>query len=223
MLTQDELVNRVKSYDKNADTKALERAYAYAQEKHKEQTRESGEPFFTHPVEVASILTDYHFDTATIIAALLHDVVEDTSTTQKDIEQLFGGEVAALVDGVTKLSKIQTQTEHGNQAENFRKLVLATSKDIRVLIIKLADRLHNMRTLHFRKDPEKRLAVARETMDIYVPLAERIGMHQIKTELEDLAFAEINPEAHATICARLDALKAKQKDIIEKKRKRKKD
>ncbi|MBP5161070.1 MAG: bifunctional (p)ppGpp synthetase/guanosine-3',5'-bis(diphosphate) 3'-pyrophosphohydrolase, partial [Alphaproteobacteria bacterium] len=216
MLTQEELVKRVKSYDKHADTDALCRAYAFAEKKHSRQKRESGEPFFIHPVEVASILTDYHFDCATIMAALLHDVVEDTSATNKDIVKMFGEEVAALVDGVTKLSKIPTQTEHTKQAENFRKLVLATSKDIRVLVIKLADRLHNMRTLHFRKDPQKRLAVAHETMDIYVPLAERIGMHQMKTELENLAFSELNPEAYASICARLDQLKAKQQDIVAK-------
>ena len=216
MLTQEELVNRVKSYDKNADIAALRRAYDFAKEKHAAQQRESGEPFFTHPAEVASILIDYHFDCTTIIAALLHDVVEDTNTSDSDISKLFGEEVATLVDGVTKLSKIPTQTEHTKQAENFRKLVLAISKDIRVLIIKLADRLHNMRTLQFRKDPQKRLSVARETMDIYVPLAERIGIHQMKTELEDLAFAELNPEAHSSICARLDLLKSKQQNIIAK-------
>ena len=216
MLTQEELVNKVKSYDKHADIDALCRAYTFAEKQHSRQKRESGEPFFIHPTEVASILTDYHFDCATIMAALLHDVVEDTSATTKDITQMFGEEVSALVDGVTKLSQIPTQAEHTKQAENFRKLVLATSKDIRVLVIKLADRLHNMRTLHFRKDPQKRLSVARETMDIYVPLAERIGMHQMKTELENLAFAELNPEAYTTICAHLDELKAKQKDIIEK-------
>ena len=216
MLTQEELVNRVKSYDKNADIAALRRAYDFAKEKHASQQRESGQPFFTHPAEVASILIDYHFDCTTIIAALLHDVVEDTNTSDSDISKLFGKEVAALVDGVTKLSKIPTQTEHTKQAENFRKLVLAISKDIRVLIIKLADRLHNMRTLQFRKDPQKRLSVARETMDIYVPLAERIGIRQMKTELEDLAFAELNPEAHSSICARLDLLRSKQQNIISK-------
>ena len=216
MLTQEELVNRVKSYDKHVDTDTLKRAYIFAQTKHSQQKRESGEPFFTHPTEVASILIDYHFDSATIIAALLHDVVEDTGTSQEEITKMFGEEISGLVDGVTKLSKIPTQAEHTKQAENFRKLVLATSKDIRVLVIKLADRLHNMRTLHFRKDATKRLAVARETMDIYVPLAERIGMHQIKRELEDLAFEVINPEAHSSICTRLDMLKSKQSDIVEK-------
>lgn len=216
MLRQFELVERVKSYDPNADEDGLNRAYVFAVKMHGSQKRESGDPYFSHPVEVAGILTEYKLDYSTIITALLHDTMEDTAASHEDIEKLFGSQVASLVDGVTKLSKIQTQSEHNKQAENFRKLVLAMSEDIRVLLIKLADRLHNMRTLHFCKKEEKRLRIARETLDIYAPLAERLGMNKMKDELEDLAFSQLHPEAYQSIQSRLNFLREKGGDLIER-------
>ena len=214
MLRQFELVERVKSYDPNADEEGLNRAYVFAVKMHGSQKRESGDPYFSHPVEVAGILTEYKLDYATIVTALLHDTVEDTPASYQDIEKLFGKEVADLVEGVTKLSKIQTQSEHNRQAENFRKLVLAMSEDIRVLLIKLADRLHNMRTLHFCKKEEKRARIARETLDIYAPLAERLGMNKMKDELEDLAFKQLHPDAYESIKTRLDFLRQKGGNLI---------
>ena len=215
MLRQFELVERVKSYDPNADEDGLNRAYVFAVKMHGSQKRESGDPYFSHPVEVAGILTEYKLDYATIITALLHDTVEDTAASYEDIEKLFGKEVATLVEGVTKLSKIQAQSEHNKQAENFRKLVLAMSEDIRVLLIKLADRLHNMRTLQYCKE-EKRLRIARETLDIYAPLAERLGMNKMKDELEDLAFQYLHPDAYQSIQTRLNFLREKGGDLIPK-------
>ena len=214
MLRQFELVERVKSYDPNADEEGLNRAYVFAVKMHGSQKRESGDPYFSHPVEVAGILTEYKLDYATIVTALLHDTVEDTPASYQDIEKLFGKEVADLVEGVTKLSKIQTQSEHNRQAENFRKLVLAMSEDIRVLLIKLADRLHNMRTLQFCKKEEKRMRIARETLDIYAPLAERLGMNKMKDELEDLAFRQLHPDAYESIKTRLDFLRQKGGNLI---------
>ncbi|MBE6450034.1 MAG: bifunctional (p)ppGpp synthetase/guanosine-3',5'-bis(diphosphate) 3'-pyrophosphohydrolase [Alphaproteobacteria bacterium] len=216
MLRQFELVERVKSYDPTADEDGLNRAYVFAVKMHGSQKRESGDPYFSHPVEVAGILTEYKLDYATIVTALLHDTMEDTAASHEDIEKLFGSEVAFLVEGVTKLSKIQAQSEHNKQAENFRKLVLAMSEDIRVLLIKLADRLHNMRTLHFCKKEEKRLRIARETLDIYAPLAERLGMNKMKDELEDLAFQQLHPEAYQSIISRLNFLREKGGDLIER-------
>ncbi len=207
MIRQFELVERVKAYDSGADEDALNRAYVYAMKLHGSQKRESGDPYFSHPIEVAGILTDLKLDDNSIITALLHDLVEDTDTTLDDIEKLFGKEIARLVDGVTKLSRLELQSEQTQHAENFRKLVLAMSEDIRVLLIKLADRLHNMKTLRYVKSPDKRRRIARETMDIYAPLAERIGMHRFKDELQDLAFAELNPDGRASISARLEFLK----------------
>src|SRR5690606_20027440 len=176
VMRQYELVERVRAYDPAADEDRLNRAYVYALKAHGTQTRDNGDPYFSHPVEVAGILTELKLDSASICTALLHDVVEDTSGTLAEIERLFGGEIARLVDGVTKLNRIELQSEHTKAAENFRKLVLAMSEDIRVLLVKLADRLHNMRTLHFIKSDERRRRIARETMDIYAPLAERIGL-----------------------------------------------
>ena len=199
MMRQFELIERVKAYDPKADEDAINRAYVYAMKMHGSQRRASGDPYFSHPIEVAGILTNYKLDTASIVTALLHDIVEDTLATLEDIQKLFGDEVARLVDGVTKLAKIQIQNIETKQAENFRKFLLAMSTDIRVLLVKLADRLHNMRTLHFIKDPAKRRSIALETMEIYAPLAERIGMQEIKTELEDLAFAEVNADARTSI------------------------
>lgn len=202
MIRQFELVEKVKAYDPNADEDGINRAYVFAMKAHGAQKRASGDPYFMHPLEVANILTDMHLDSATIITALLHDTVEDTEATLEEIEKLFGSEVANLVNGVTKLSQIDIQSGKSQQAENFRKLVLAMSNDIRVLLVKLADRLHNMRTLKYVRE-EKRKRVARETLDIYAPLAERIGVVHIKDELEDLAFEALNPDAHASITARL--------------------
>ncbi|NKB46052.1 MAG: RelA/SpoT family protein, partial [Alphaproteobacteria bacterium] len=176
--------------------------------------RASGDPYFSHPIEVAGILTNYRLDTASIVTALLHDTVEDTGATSDEIASLFGEEVGRLVDGVTKLTRIQLQNVEAKQAENFRKLLLAMSEDIRVLLVKLADRLHNMRTLNHISKPEKRRSIALETMEIYAPLAERLGMQEIKTELEDLAFAELHPEARASILARLRFLEREGGDLV---------
>ncbi|HLB06860.1 MAG TPA: bifunctional (p)ppGpp synthetase/guanosine-3',5'-bis(diphosphate) 3'-pyrophosphohydrolase [Alphaproteobacteria bacterium] len=207
MIRQYELVERVKAIDPTADEDALNRAYVFSMKAHGTQKRASGDPYFSHPLEVAGILTQLKLDSASIITALLHDTIEDTLTTLEEIERLFGPEIARLVDGVTKLSRLELQSEQTRQAENFRKLLLAMSDDIRVLLVKLADRLHNMRTLEHVASPEKRRAIARETMEIFAPLAERIGMQEIKSELEDLAFGELNPDGRESILARLEFLR----------------
>ncbi len=181
---------------------------------HGSQMRASGDPYFAHPIEVAGILTDYRLDTATIVTALLHDVIEDTAATKADIAERFGEEVADLVEGVTKLSKLELWSDHARQAENLRRFILAISKDVRVLLVKLADRLHNMRTLHFIKKPEKRERIARETLDIYAPLARSIGMHKITTELEELAFEHLNPTARGAIVRRLEAMRAERGEAV---------
>ncbi len=209
MLRQYELVEKVLDYDPNADEAALNRAYVYTVQKHGSQKRASGDPYFSHPVEVAGLMTDLQLDQQTIITALLHDTVEDTLATIEDIEKNFGPEVARLVDGVTKLSKIEAMPEDERAAENLRKFLLAMSEDIRVLLVKLADRLHNMRTLHFIKKPEKRQRIARETMDIYAPLAERVGMYEYMREMQLLAFEQLEPEAFHTITKRLEELRGK--------------
>ena len=214
MIRQFELVERVKGYDPSTDEKVLNRAYVFAMKAHGSQTRASGDPYFSHPLEVAGILTDYKVDSASIITALLHDTIEDTDTTLKEIRKAFGKEVARLVDGVTKLTRIEFQSDQAKQAENFRKFVLAMSEDIRVLLVKLADRLHNMRTLHYIDNPEKRRRIAMETMDIYAPLSERIGIQGMKSELEDLAFQELNPDARKSILKRLEFLRQKGGDIV---------
>lgn len=206
MIRQFELVEIVKAYDPNVDEAILNRAYVFAMKAHGSQTRASGDPYFSHPLEVAGILTDLKLDSDTIATALLHDVVEDTVATIPEIEELFGPKIAELVDGVTKLSKIELQTESVRQAENFRKFLLAMSNDIRVLLVKLADRCHNMRTLGFLTKPEKRRRISLETLEIYAPLAERIGMHELKDELEHLAFQHLDPEAMESINARLHYL-----------------
>ena len=215
MVRQFELVENVKAYDLNADEDALNRAYVFAMKAHGQQKRASGDPYFSHPLEVAGILTDYKLDTQSIITALLHDTIEDTDVTSDEIEKHFGVEVAQLVEGVTKLTKIELQSGQSDQAENFRKLVLAMSEDIRVLLVKLADRLHNMRTLHFIAKIDKRRRIALETMEIYAPLAERMGMQEMKNELEDLAFTELNPDARSSITARLQFLRDEGKDNVD--------
>lgn len=215
MLRQYELVDLVKSYDPDADEDALNRAYVFAMKKHGAQLRTSGDPYYSHPVEVSGILTKFKLDSVSIIAGLLHDTVEDTDTTVEEVRELFGDQVAQIVDGLTKLAKIEQKSASSKQAENFRKLLLAMSEDIRVLLIKLADRLHNMRTLHFCA-PEKRARVSRETLDIYAPLAERIGMQEVKSELEEIAFAELHKEAHDSIVARLNFLREKDSNLVPK-------
>jgi len=208
-LRQMELIERVQAYDPDADEALLNRAYVYAMRMHGSQLRASGDPYFAHPIEVAGILTEYRLDTAAIVTALLHDVIEDTPASKQDIAGLFGEEVAELVEGVTKLSRLELQAEHTRQAENLRKFILAISKDVRVLLVKLADRLHNMRTLQYVK-PEKRERIARETLDVYALLARTIGCHRIATELEELSFEHLNPLARDAIIRRLDQLKAEQ-------------
>ncbi len=210
MLRQYELVERVKGYDPDADEALLNRAYVYTVQKHGSQKRASGDPYFSHPVEVAGLMTDLKLDQETIITALLHDTVEDTLATIDDIRANFGEEVAQLVDGVTKLSKIEQMPENERAAENLRKFLLAMSEDLRVLLVKLADRLHNMRTLHFIKSPEKRRRIARETMDIYAPLAERVGMYEYMREMQLLAFEQLEPEAYATITSRLEQIRSSE-------------
>ena len=214
MIRQYELVERVKAYDPKADEDGLNRAYVFAMKAHGSQKRASGDPYFSHPIEVAGILTGIKLDWATIVTALLHDTVEDTGATIAEIEETFGGEIARLVDGVTKLTRLELQSDQTQQAENFRKLLLAMSDDIRVLLVKLADRLHNMRTLEFVRDPEKRRRIARETMEIYAPLAARIGMHDFKDELANLAFAELNPDARDSVMARLEFLRAQGENQV---------
>ena len=215
MLRQYELVDLVKSYDPDADEDALNRAYVFAMKKHGAQLRASGDPYYSHPIEVAGILTKFKLDSASIIAGLLHDTVEDTDTTVEEVRSLFGDQVAQIVDGLTKLAMIEQKSANNKQAENFRKLLLAMSEDIRVLLIKLADRLHNMRTLKYC-NPEKRARVARETLDIYAPLAERIGMQEVKSELEEIAFAELHKEAHDSIVARLNFLREQGNNLVPK-------
>jgi RelA/SpoT family (p)ppGpp synthetase len=213
MIRQYELVERVVKYDPDADEDLLNRAYVYAMKAHGNQVRASGEAYFNHPLEVAAILTEMKLDDATIAAALLHDTVEDTDATQQEIEEKFGKEIASLVDGLTKIAKLDLVTKEATQAENLRKLLLAMSKDVRVLLVKLADRLHNMRTLHHVK-PEKRQRIAQETMDIYAPLAGRMGMQAVRDELEDIAFKELNPEANRLITERLKKLHDESGDIL---------
>ena len=216
VLRQYELVDRVLGYDPRADEALLNRAYVFSMHAHGSQKRASGDPYFSHPIEVAGILTDLHLDDETIATAILHDTIEDTVATPAEIEKLFGGNVARMVDGVTKLSSIEAQTENERAAENLRKFLLAMSDDIRVLLVKLADRLHNMRTLHHIASEEKRRRIARETMDIYAPLAERIGMYEFMKEMQTLAFRELEPEAHESITRRLAVLRSDDDDRIAK-------
>ncbi len=198
-IRQFELVERVRAYDPHCDENLINRAYVFAMKAHGGQTRKNGDPYFTHPISVAAILTELKADPEAIITALLHDTVEDTEATVEEIEELFGPTVAALVDGVTKLSKYEMKSDASKEAENFRKFVLAMSRDVRVLLVKLADRLHNMRTLHYIDKVEKRERIALETMQIYVPLAGRIGVQKFREELEDLAFKYLNTEGYETI------------------------
>ena len=216
MLRQVELVEKVKSYDPFVEEELLNKAYIFSMRAHGSQKRASGDPYFSHPLEVAGILAEYKFDSKTIITALLHDVVEDTNKNLKDIKSNFGNEISYLVDGVTKLSKLEGRTDEFKQAENFRKLLLATSKDIRVLLVKLADRLHNMRTIHHIKNNLKKRKIAVETLEIYAPLAERLGMQEIRAELDDLSFQIIEPELRSSILQRLKVLRLQDEELLEK-------
>ena len=213
MMRQYELVDRVRKYNPQTDEDLLNRAYVYAMRAHGAQKRASGDPYFTHPLEVAAILTEMKLDDATIVAAVLHDTIEDTSATRAEIDQLFGPEIGRLVDGLTKLKKLDLVSKRAAQAENFRKLLLAIAEDVRVLLVKLADRLHNMRTLHF-VSPEKRARIAEETLEIYAPLAGRMGMQNLRDEMENLAFKNLMPEAFAMVSTRLEDLRDKNKELI---------
>ena len=211
---QAELTEKILAYDPRADTVLIDAAYLMATQAHGDQLRDNGDPYITHPLAVADILANYRLDTGSIVTALLHDTVEDTGVKLRDIEARFGKTIGGLVDGVTKLTKLELKVGRDKQAENFRKLVLAMSQDIRVLLVKLADRLHNMRTLHYVRQDDRRLRIARETMEIYAPLAERIGMDAVKTELQNLAFAQWEKDAFDTIQARLNFLRGQGADII---------
>ncbi|MFG1339162.1 RelA/SpoT family protein [Xanthobacter autotrophicus] len=206
MMRQYELVERVRRYNPNTDEALLDRAYVYAMRAHGSQLRASGDPYFSHPLEVAAILTDLKLDDATIVSALLHDTIEDTSATKAEIERLFGHQIATLVEGLTKIKKLDLVSKQAKQAENLRKLLLAIADDVRVLLVKLADRLHNMRTLKW-VPPEKRDRVAQETLDIYAPLAARMGMQDMREELEDLSFRQLSPEAYESIAVRVSELR----------------
>lgn len=214
MMRQYELVERVQKYDPTADEALLNRAYVYAMRAHGNQKRASGDPYFSHPLEVAAILTELHLDDATIATALLHDVIEDTDATRAEIDQLFGPEIGALVDGLTKIKKLDLVTKKAEQAENFRKLLIAISSDIRVLLVKLADRLHNMRTLEHMK-PEARKRVSEETLEIYAPLAGRMGMQALREELEEHAFRWLNPDACNTVTEKLEELRDKNEGLVD--------
>ena len=214
MLNSEELINKVKIYNKFFNPEKLNKAYDFAVKAHSNQKRASGDPYSVHPIEVANILTDLKLDSATITTGLLHDTIEDTYATYETIKGEFGNEVADLVDGVTKLSVLENEASSNSKAENFRKLILATSKDIRVLLVKIADRLHNMRTIKAISKEDKRKRIAQETMEIYAPLADRMGMHRIRDELEDLSFEILNNQARSLIQKRLDEIKLDKKDIF---------
>jgi len=214
MINNSELIDKIKSYNKFLNSKSLNKAYNFALDAHQNQKREEGVPYIIHPVAVANILTELKLDSATITTGLLHDTIEDTNVTYETVKKEFGEEVANLVDGVTKLSALEDKVSDNSKAENFRKLILATSKDIRVLLVKLADRLHNMRTIHFVKDKEKIIRKAKETMEIYAPLADRMGMNRIRDELEDLSFSVLNKPARDLILDRLKFIKSNREDTF---------
>ena len=214
MLNQDDLIKKVKSYNPFFNPKTLTKAYTFALNAHKNQKRDSGDPYLTHPVEVANILTELKLDSATIATGLLHDTLEDTKATYKIVEKEFGKEVADLVNGVTKISELEGKIIENSKAENIRKLILATSKDIRVLLVKIADRLHNMRTLNSIYDENRKLRIAKETMEIYAPLANRMGMNHIRDELEDLSFQKLNPGARKLVFDKLSLNKKEREDTF---------
>src|SRR5665213_3076875 len=213
MMRQYDLIERVRAYNPNTNEPLLNRAYVYAMKAHGDQRRASGDPYFSHPIEVAAILTDLKLDDSTIAAALLHDTIEDTAATRAEIDSLFGHDIGVLVEGLTKLKKLDLVTKEAKQAENLRKLLLAIADDVRVLLVKLADRLHNMRTLDYMP-AEARHRAAEETLEIYAPLAGRMGMHEMREELDDLAFRELYPDAYRVVTARLDALAVRNEKLI---------
>ena len=215
MLNSNELINKVKVYNKFLNHERLDKAYNFAVKAHQNQKRASGDPYSVHPIEVANILTELKLDSATITTGLLHDTIEDTFATYETIKNEFGPEVADLVDGVTKISVFENTASFNSKAENFRNLILATSKDIRVLLVKIADRLHNMRTIKAITKEDKRKRIAQETMEIYAPLADRMGMHRIRDELEDLSFEILNNDARKLIKKRLDEIKLDKKNLFE--------
>ena len=215
-MVQNELLHKIRAYGPDLNAQIIEKAYTFALNAHKSQLRHSGDPYISHPVAVADILVNLKLDTATIVTGLLHDTMEDTLVTNEELKENFGDEITSLVNGVTKLSKIETYTENKFQAENFRKLILAMSKDIRVLLVKLADRLHNMRTIQFVPQEERRKKIASETIEIYAPLAGRLGMHEFKDELEDLAFQILNPSAYSSILTRIEYLKKDTSNLTDK-------
>ena len=214
MINNNELIDQIKSYNKFLNSDSLSKAYNFALEAHQNQKREEGVPYIIHPVAVAKILTELKLDSATITTGLLHDTIEDTKVTYESVKKEFGEEVANLVDGVTKISELENKASSDSKAENFRKLILATSKDIRVLLVKLADRLHNMRTINYVKDKEKIIRKAKETMEIYAPLADRMGMNRIRDELEDLSFSVLNKPARDLIIERLKFIKNNREDTF---------
>ena len=214
MIDNNELISQIKSYNRFLNIDTVNKAYNFALEAHQNQKRDEGVPYIIHPVAVAKILTDLKLDSATITTGLLHDTIEDTNVTYENVKKEFGEEVANLVDGVTKISALENRASDDSKAENFRKLILATSKDIRVLLVKLADRLHNMRTIQFVKDSEKKIRKAKETMEIYAPLAERMGMNTIRDELEDLSFSVLNKPARDLIIERLQFIKNNKDDTF---------
>jgi len=215
MIEVQDLVALIKAYNPKSDENLIKSAYSFGDDMHKGQVRKSGEPYFSHPISVAAILTEQHLDDATIVTALLHDTIEDTRATRQDIVHGFGTDIAKLVDGVTKLTNLELNSTESQQAENFRKLIMAMSEDVRVLLVKLADRLHNMRTIK-AMSPDKQLQKARETMEIYAPLAGRMGMQSIREELEDLAFRVLNPEGRSSIMRRFISLRNETDDVIPK-------
>ena len=214
MINNNELIDQIKSYNRFLNSESLNKAYNFAVEAHQNQKRDEGVPYIIHPIAVAKILTELKLDSATITTGLLHDTIEDTNVTYEKVKKEFGEEVANLVEGVTKISALEDQASGNSKAENFRKLILATSKDIRVLLVKLADRLHNMRTIQFVKDKDKIIRKAKETMEIYAPLADRMGMNRIRDELEDLSFSVLNKPARDLILERLKFIKNNKDDTF---------
>ena len=214
MLNREDLIKKVKNYNKFLNPETLSKAYTFALNAHKDQKRDSGDPYLSHPVAVANILTELKLDSATIATGLLHDTIEDTKITYKTVKKEFGREVADLVEGVTKISELEGKVIENSKAENIRKLILATSKDIRVLLVKIADRLHNMRTLDAISDENRRVRIAKETMEIYAPLSDRMGMNHIRDELEDLSFQKLNPEARNLVVERLSLNKKNRENIF---------
>ena len=215
MIDVEDLIALIQNYNPRSNSDNIRKAYAYGKKMHEGQVRQSGDPYFSHPIAVAAILTEQRLDDATLITALLHDTIEDTKSTFTELSQLFGPEVADLVDGVTKLTNLQLSSAQSKQAENFRKLFMAMSKDLRVILVKLADRLHNMRTIK-SMEQEKQHQKARETMEIFAPLAGRMGMQWMRDELEDLAFRVLNPEARGSIIRRFITLQREAGDVVQK-------